>query len=81
MLMKNANPSDVAAEKITWRGHVSRLADKLDMRKQRAKYRARRQLHKVVDDTMRPALWPALPAPPRARYETSRMPHRRVIIS
>lgn len=69
------------AGKICWRGHVSRLACKLNVSSQRGKYRAHRQLHRVVDGAMRPVLWPALPAPPRARYEMSRTPRRRVIIS
>jgi hypothetical protein len=69
------------AGKVGWRGHVSRLASKPNVSGQRGKYRARQQLHRVVDGAMRPALWPVLPAPPRARYEMSRTPHRRVIIS
>ena len=69
------------AGKTDWRGHVSRLSSKPNVSKQRGKYRVRRQLHRVVDGAMRPALWPALPAPPWTRYEMSRTPRRRVIIS
>ena len=77
--MGNEHATEVG--KIAWRGHVSRLANKLNVRTQRGKYRVRRQLHKLVDGRTPPALWPALPAPLRGRYETSRMPRRRVIIS
>lgn len=68
------------AGKITWRGHVSRLACKPNVSRQRGKYRARRKMQRVVGCAMCPALQPALP-PPRARYEMSRMPRRRVINS
>lgn len=81
MLMKNANHSDAAAAKIAWRGHISRQADKLDVHQQPAKYRARRQPRKAAGAAMLPALRPALLAPPRARYEMSRTPRWRVIIS
>jgi len=70
-----------AAGKTVWRGHVSRLANKPNVRKQPRKYRARRQLHKVVDGAMHPAPWPAAPAPPRTQYDMLRMPRRRVINS
>lgn len=70
-----------AAGKNVWRGHVSRLANKPHVRKQPRKYRARRQLHKVIDGAMHPAPWPALPASPRTQCEIPRMPRRRVINS
>lgn len=68
-------------EKIIWRGHVSRLAGNRDVLEKRGRYRARRQLHIVVDGSTCPAPWRVPPAPPRGRYEVSRMPQRRVIIS
>lgn len=70
-----------AAGKIAWRGHVSRQVNKAAACKQQRKYRARRQLHRVVDGAMRPAPWPALPAPPRTQHEMLRTPRRRVINS
>jgi hypothetical protein len=81
--LRRAARVDAAADvgKIAWRGHVSRQAGTLNVRKQCGKYRTRRQLHKVVDGAMPPALWPVLSAPLRGRYEMSRMPRRRVIIS
>lgn len=71
----------VGAGKITWRGHVSRLAGLPKVRKQRRKYRARRHLGAAVVGATHPALWPALPAPQLARRQMSRTPRRRVIIS
>lgn len=79
--MKITNRSDETAGKIAWRGHVSRLVGKCNVGQQRGEYRARRTLHHAVDSVVRAALRSALPAPPRARYEMSRKPRWRVIIS
>ena len=69
------------ARKFNWRRHVSRLACRPNVHRQRGTYRARRRLHRVADGSMRPTFWPALSAPPRPQREVSRTPHRRVIIS
>ena len=83
MAIRRAARADAVdtAGRFAWRGRVSRLACAPSVPRQRRKYRARWQLHRAVDGSMRPAFWPALLVAPRARCEMARTPQRRVIIS